>query len=336
MAKESQTPGKPVERGRIGKFINSVRTAVLIEGGLLNTFRTVFTVLKNEGWKGFRHRVGGALSKSERNDYQEWIRRYDTLTGADRERIRKKAKKLAQQPLISVLMPTYNTPAEWLQEAIDSVRAQLYENWELCIADDASTDPAVREVLERNAAQDERIKVTHREDNGHISAASNSALELCTGEWVALMDHDDLLAEHALYCVADAINRHPDAQLIYSDEDKVSEHGYRFEPYFKCDFNRDLFYSHNMICHLGLYRRELVEKIGAFRRGLEGAQDYDLALRYIEQIKPEQIVHIPRVLYHWRVHSRALPAAPKSNRMQNWPVNAQSPSTWNVRESLLT
>ena len=195
MARESQTPGKPVKRGRIGKFINSVRTAVLIEGGLLNTFRTVFTVLKTEGWKGFRHRVGGALSKSERNDYQEWIRRYDTLSDADRDRIRKKARKLAQQPLISVLMPTYNTPAEWLQEAIDSVRAQLYENWELCIADDASTDPSVREALERAAKNDDRIKVTYRAENGHISAASNSALELCTGEFENLEVREFLMEQ---------------------------------------------------------------------------------------------------------------------------------------------
>lgn len=302
LSKDSQTPGHPAERGCIGRFINSVRTAVLIEGGLLNTFRTVFTVLRNEGWAGFRQRVGGALSKSERNDYREWIRRYDTRTDADRKRIRKKIDRMENRPLISILMPTYNTPAEWLQEAIGSVQAQLYPNWELCIADDASTDPGVREVLIKAASQDKRIKITFRQENGHISAASNSALKLCEGEWVALMDHDDLLAEHALYYVADTINRHPDARLIYSDEDKVSEHGYRFEPYFKCDFNRDLFYSHNMICHLGVYQRDIVEGIGGFREGFEGAQDYDLALRYMEKNALGQIVHIPRVLYHWRRH----------------------------------
>ncbi|MBT8070242.1 MAG: glycosyltransferase family 2 protein [Gammaproteobacteria bacterium] len=209
---------------------------------------------------------------------------------------------MAHKPMISVLMPTYNTPVRWLEEAIDSVRDQLYENWELCIADDASKDPAVRQALERAAAQDERIKVTHREVNGHISAASNSALDLCNGEWVALMDHDDLLAEHALFWVADAITRHPEARLIYSDEDKISEHGFRFEPYFKCNFNRELFYSHNMICHLGAYRRDIVKAIGGFREDFEGAQDHDLALRCIEHIEPEQIHHVPRVLYHWRRH----------------------------------
>lgn len=302
MSQESQQPGYPTEYGRIGKFIHSVRTAVLIEGGLLNTFRTVFFVLRNEGFSSLRERVGGAISKGERTDYQEWIRRYDTLTDADREHIRKKAGKLARQPLISVLMPTYNSSTEWLQEAIDSVRGQLYENWELCIADDASPDPAVRAFLESASDQDQRIKVIFRKENGHISAASNSALELCQGEWVALMDHDDVLAEHALYYVADTINRQPEARLIYSDEDKISEHGYRFEPYFKSDWNRDLFYSHNMISHLGVYQRELLVETGGFRTGFEGAQDHDLALRCIEQIHPENISHIPRVLYHWRRH----------------------------------
>ncbi|MFC1688829.1 glycosyltransferase family 2 protein [Pseudomonadota bacterium] len=209
---------------------------------------------------------------------------------------------MPQQPLISVLMPTYNPPLGWLKEAVESVRNQLYENWELCIADDASTDPAVRGFLESASQKDQRIKVTFRDENGHISAASNSALELCEGDWVALMDHDDVLAEDALYCVADAINRYPETWLIYSDEDKISEQGYRFEPYFKCDWNRDLFYSHNMISHLGVYRRELLVEIGGFRTGFEGAQDHDLALRYIEQIDSKNIRHIPKVLYHWRRH----------------------------------
>jgi len=303
LSRDFHTSKHPAERGRIYNFINAVRTAVLIEGGLLNTFRTVFTVLQNEGWSGFRQRMRGALSKGERIDYQEWIRRYDRWTDSERERIRKKMVRMQNKPLISILMPTYNTRVKWLKQAIKSVQAQVYPNWQLCIADDASTNPAVLELLERASSQDERIKVTFRAENGHISAASNSALALCEGEWVALMDHDDLLAEHALFCVVEAINLHSQARLVFSDEDKVSGRGYRFEPYFKCDFNRDLFYSHNMISHLGVYRRDIVENIGGFREGLEGAQDYDLALRFIETIEPENIVHIPRVLYHWRRHA---------------------------------
>jgi len=212
---------------------------------------------------------------------------------------------MSKQPLISIVMPTYNTKIGWLCEAIDSVRGQLYENWELCIADDASTDDELREFLEAVSKDDERIKVTFRRKNGHISKASNSALNICTGQWVALLDHDDTLAEHALYCVAEVINSNPDVQLIYSDEDKIRENGERWEPYFKCAWNRDLFYSQNMISHLGVYRKKIMDEIGGFRAGFEGSQDYDLALRFIEKVDQKAIYHIPRVLYHWRMHAES-------------------------------
>ena len=241
----------------------------------------------------------------DRNDYTEWVRRYDTLTDADRQRMRDVQGAFAVQPLISVVMPTYNPKPEWLIEAIESVRGQIYPHWELCIADDASTNPAIRPILERYAAQDGRIKVVFRPKNGHISAASNSALEVATGEWIVLLDHDDLLSENALFWVAEAINRAPDARLIYSDEDKISEDGRRSDPYFKCDWNPDLFYSHNMISHLGVYHASIVKDVGGFRQGFEGSQDYDLALRCVERIEPLQIVHVPRVLYHWRVHAES-------------------------------
>ena len=200
-------------------------------------------------------------------------------------------------------MPVYNPPLNMLEEAIHSVQAQLYTNWELCIADDASTNSKVKSLLKRYADRDPRIKVVFRKENGHISLASNSALKLVTGEYVALLDNDDLLSEHALFWVADAINDNPDAELIYSDEDKIDTAGHRYDPYFKSDWNPDLFLSHNMICHLGVYRTELVKKLGGFRKGYEGAQDYDLALRCTEQLASHQILHIPRVLYHWRSHS---------------------------------
>jgi glycosyltransferase involved in cell wall biosynthesis len=202
-------------------------------------------------------------------------------------------------------MPTYNAEPQWLIEAIESVREQLYPHWELCIADDASTDPRVRPILERYAAVDTRIKVVFRKSNGHISIASNSALELASGEYIALLDHDDLLSEHALFCVADVIACQPEAQLIYSDEDKIDIARRRLDPYFKCDWNEDLFLSHNMICHLAVYRAKMVDELGGFREGFDGAQDYDLALRCIERIESRHIVHIPRVLYHWRVHENS-------------------------------
>ena len=285
-------------------------------GGLRNTLKRAIQLFQREGLaginRGFRMVVSSGqvrpVSNSgefDRNDYAEWIRRYDTLTDKTRATLRARIDAYKHKPLISVVMPAYNPKPEWLIEAIESVRKQIYPNWQLCIADDASTNPSIRPILERYAKEDARIKVIFREQNGHISAASNSALELATGEWIALLDHDDLLAEHALFWVADAINKHPDIALIYSDEDKIDETGRRSDPYFKCDWNPDLFYSHNMFSHLGVYRRDILDDIGGFRKGLEGSQDYDLALRCIENIKLTQIRHLPRVLYHWRMHAES-------------------------------
>lgn len=234
-------------------------------------------------------------------DYAQWVAAYDTLTDAGRQEIAARITAFPLRPLISVVMPVFDPPVQLLDEAIRSVQAQLYPNWELCIADDASRDPQVRALLEGHAATDSRIRVVFRDENGHISRASNSALELATGDFIALLDNDDILPEYALFFVADAINRHPDAGILYSDEDKLNAAGHRFYPYFKSDWNPSLFLSHNLISHLGVYRTQLVREVGGFRVGFEGSQDYDLAARCVEKLRPEQIVHIPRVLYHWRV-----------------------------------
>jgi GT2 family glycosyltransferase len=207
---------------------------------------------------------------------------------------------------ISILIPTYNPHDVWLKEAIESVCAQSYPHWELCIADDASTDPEVREVLEEYSRRDPRIKVCFREVNGHISQASNSALELASGNWILLMDHDDLIPPNALQEFVDVIQSHPDVQMIYSDEDKILSKGKRYCPSFKPDWNQDLFQSCNMISHLTAYRTDLIREIGGFRQGYEGAQDYDITLRYIRNIKPSEIYHIPKVLYHWRCHEGSI------------------------------
>jgi len=277
---------------------------IRVAGGWLHTFRKVIKIFRREGITGLRRRFAMIVELSSW-DYQKWVHRYDTLTDETRAKMRQIAGDFDHKPIISVVMPCYNPKPEWLREAIESVRRQIYPHWELCIADDASTDPAIRSILEDYSRSDARIKVVFREINGHISAASNSALELAAGEYVALLDHDDMLAEQALFRVAEAINRHPDAGLIYSDEDKISESGMRIGPYFKCDWNYDLFLSQNMISHLGVYNAELLRKIGGFSKGLEGSQDYDLALRCMEQLDSSQIVHIPRVLYHWRVHQNS-------------------------------
>ena len=269
--------------------------------------RQGYAVYRREGWGGVRRKLtwmmAGAPGAIDPEDYANWISRHDRIDDAMREAIARRISELAKAPLISVVMPVYNPRPEWLAEAIESVRSQLYPHWELCIADDRSPNPAIRPLLERYAALDSRIKVVFRETNGHISAASNSALGLVTGEWVALLDHDDLLPEHALYCVADTIERNPSIRLIYSDEDKIDEGGKRRDPYFKCQWNPELFHSHNMFSHLGVYEKALLDEVGGFRIGYEGSQDYDLALRCIERVDASAICHIPRVLYHWRIHS---------------------------------
>ncbi|MBW8780829.1 MAG: glycosyltransferase family 2 protein [Verrucomicrobia bacterium] len=206
----------------------------------------------------------------------------------------------AKGPLISVLMPVHNTPERWLRRAIDSVREQTYAHWELCIADDASTAAHVRRILKDYASRDARIKIIRRPVNGHISAASNSALELAAGEFTALLDHDDELAPHALAEVARALEGRPAAQIIYSDEDKIDPHGQCSSPYFKPEWNPDLLLAQNYFAHLAVYRTSLIRELGGFRIGCEGAQDWDLALRTTSHVPANAILHIPQILYHWR------------------------------------
>ena len=219
---------------------------------------------------------------------------------------------LAARPLISVIMPSYNIDPKWMREAIESVRNQIYPHWELCISDDASTLPGVRELIETQAAQDKRIRVTFRATNGHISANSNTALDLATGDYVALLDADDVLTEDALFWVAHEIALDPPTDMIFSDEDKIDQEGRRFDPYFKPAWNPALMLGQNMFCHLGVYRRSLVEQVGRFREGFEGAQDHDLALRCADATTPERIRHIPRVLYHWRATAQSTAATLES------------------------
>jgi lipopolysaccharide biosynthesis protein/GT2 family glycosyltransferase len=236
-----------------------------------------------------------------KRDYQSWVSSYDTLQDDDRAAIRSHIQLLRDRPLISIIMPVYNTNPIFLRKAIDSMLAQLYPFWELCIADDASSNSEIRTILSEYSRRDQRIKVVFRSENGHISAASNSALELATGEFIALSDHDDELSPHAIYMLAVELNEHPDADIVYSDEDKIDANGRRHEPHFKPDWNQELFYSYNMINHLGMYRTCLVQKIGGFREGFEGSQDYDLVLRLLAHTTQTRIRHIPHILYHWRL-----------------------------------
>jgi GT2 family glycosyltransferase len=208
---------------------------------------------------------------------------------------------LSWQPLISVIMPVYNVPTELLTRAIDSVIAQSYPKWELCIVDDCSTDPHVRPLLQRVSRHDRRIRVSFADRNRGIAGASNACMEMARGDFVVFLDNDDELAPHALFFIAELLNRHPDADVIYSDEDKIAPGGTREHPFFKPDFSPDLLLCHNYICHMLVVRRSLVMDVGGFREEYDGAQDYDLILRVVQRTARNRIYHIPDILYHWRM-----------------------------------
>ena len=246
----------------------------------------------------------GSYALAIAQHYRSWIDAFDRLDEDDRHAIRAHIAQWSDPPLISVLMPVYNPDPRHFLEAIASVREQLYPHWELCIADDASTDPAIAAALVEACAAESRIKLVRRRENGHISAASNSALALATGGFIALLDHDDLLPPQALYEVAAVLVAHSDADIVFSDEDQIDDAGRRSTPYFKPGWNPELMLGHNLISHFAAYRSELVRRVGGFRIGLEGSQDYDLALRVLAQSKRERIHHIPAVLYHWRRNGR--------------------------------
>lgn len=297
--------------GRLARRVKNVGSMAVSAGrtyGYLNCARKAMRVLRTEGVQGLKWRLKASANSANMladdaqgpHTYEDWIRLYDTLTDESRRLIRQRIDQMAQRPRFSIIMPVYNPPIEYLKKAIDSVVNQLYPDWELCIADDCSTQPGVVETLQHYAALDSRIRLVLREENGHISRASNSALELATGDFVAMFDHDDELPEHALYLVAEELNECPDADFIYSDQDKIDENGKRFDPYFKPDFNPDLLRSQNFVDHLAVFRTSIVKELGGWRPAFDGSQDYDMVLRVTERTDPARIRHIPHVLYHWR------------------------------------
>lgn len=211
----------------------------------------------------------------------------------------------ATGPKISIVVPTYNTPTRFLEELIDCVKAQVYTHWELCFADDASPQKQVAKILQKAANADPRIKFTIRESNGHISAATNSALELATGEYISFLDHDDLLPADALLHVAEAIKSQPTVDFLYTDEDKIDANGRHYDPQFKGEWNPEMAITHNYTHHLRTIRRSIVEEVGGLRVGYEGAQDIDLILRCVEKIDHANIKHVPFICYHWRAHEES-------------------------------
>ncbi|CAN5738934.1 N/A [soil metagenome] len=263
----------------------------------INLYRIGFI---EQTWRQMTGQIS-KLNEEKVLSYQRWVERYDTLNAAKLKHMSDDIDSWENPPRFAVLMPVHNPPAEYLEAAIRSVERQLWPHWEFCITDDASTQPYVRSILEKAAARDKRIKITWRKDSGHICRATNDALQAATHEFMVLLDHDDVLAGHALYILADKLREFPDAAIIYSDEDKMNEDGARTDPYFKANHDPYLFLQQNCISHLGMYRTALVRSVDGFRPGYEGSQDWDLALRCIENSSVDKVHHVPWVLYHWRI-----------------------------------
>lgn len=273
-------------------------TVLLEEGAGSALQRARYKIHGAMAGRGFNVRVQrGGAERDRDSQYEVWLR-LNAPTAENLAAMQRAGQALRYQPLISILTPVFETDEGLLRRAIDSVRGQAYDEWQLCLVNDGSQQPHVRAVLDEYAALDRRVRVQHLPYNMGISEASNCALQMAGGEFVALLDHDDELAPNALLEVAKLLGYNPDLDLVYSDEDKIQRDGRRFEPFFKPDWSPDLLLSMNYICHLAVFRRTLLIQIGGFRQGYDGSQDYDLLLRFTEQT--QRIAHIPQVLYHWR------------------------------------
>ncbi len=247
-------------------------------------------------WKKFHREARKPRRSTARSEYQKWFER-QRAAAQELKRMRDEAGAFASRPLISVITPIFDTPVQHLEEAVDSVLAQAYENWQLVLVDDGSTDTELLKMLPRVGARDQRLTLASLGKHEGISAASNHGLSLARGEWVTFLDHDDLLEPDAIFHIVKLLQKYPEADLIYSDEDKLGDDGFE-AAVFKPDWSPDFFLSCNYLGHLTALRRDIVQKAGGFRSQFDSAQDYDLLFRVIEQTN--RIHHIPRVLYHWR------------------------------------
>ncbi len=232
-------------------------------------------------------------------DYGGWIK-YNEPKDADLK-IQMK-RKFDFEPKISVVVPMYNTKEKFFKELIKCMMDQTYSNWELCLADGS---PKQNDNLKKYYEQDKRIKYKYLDGNLGIAGNSNAAIGMATGDYIALLDHDDVLADYALYEIVYNLNKFPNAEFLYSDEDKIDENGNRYDAYFKPDIAPDTLRCQNYICHFSVFKKELMEKLGGFRENYDGAQDYDIFLRMLEITDPKNISHVPKILYHWRVHNES-------------------------------
>jgi GT2 family glycosyltransferase len=256
-----------------------------------------FTQLRRDGLRKTLTRLRGRVGRvRSARDYARWLQQ-NQLDAAQVEKMAESASNLSYKPVFSIITAVHNTKPKWLRASIESVRRQVYPHWQLCLADDGSTDAATRRVL-RDCHNDPRISVTHLDTSHGISAASNAALSMATGEFVVMLDHDDELSIDALYQIASVLNDRPDTDFLYSDEDKLTLDGRRCDPHFKPDWSPEYMLSCMYTCHVMTVRRSVIDGLGGFRREFDGAQDYDLVLRLMEVTS--RIQHIPKVLYHWR------------------------------------
>ncbi len=239
----------------------------------------------------------GEMVAMNTEDYELWIQE-NTLTETQIEQAKMEIENMAYKPVFSILVPIYNTDPEYLLPMIKSVQNQIYPHWQLCLVDDSSPKTYLKRILEQEAIEDDRISIQLNDVNQGISVTTNDALAIATGDYIALLDHDDEITIDALYENAKLINHSPQVGLIYSDEDKMELDGTRIEPYFKPDYSPDLLDTNNYICHFTVIKKEVIEQIGGFREGLDGSQDHDVILRAVEAAK--EVAHIPRILYHWR------------------------------------
>lgn len=288
--------------GTLGRILQFIRFSMskagfgILRKVLASVFKKLFLWVENREveivYKGISTYTGIYT-------YHDWImnKLKPALLEADYE---KYFPSLTLKPRISILVPVYNTPLKYLKEAIESVIQQTYPHWELCMVDDCSTEPRVKKLLHSFAVKDDRIRVAYRTVNGHISLTSNDALAMATGDYVLLLDHDDLLAANCLLEIVKGLNAYPQTELLYSDEDKVDDAGHHQQAHFKPDWAPDHLLSRNYMGHVVVLKKTLIDAIGGFRAGFEGSQDYDLLLRASEQTT--HILHIPKVLYHWRIH----------------------------------
>ena len=258
--------------------------------GLLRTIKKIMYALYN---KVFNKK--NIYSREEK--YYQWIQNNEP----NKEQLEKqKNEKFDYEPKFSIIVPMYNTPSNYFKELVDSLTNQTYNNWELCLADgSAKQNEQLKPIIEN----DNRIKYKFLNENKGIAENTNAALEMATGDYIALLDHDDVLQVFCLYELVKEINRNKDVEFIYTDEDKIGENNKRFDPHFKPDFSIDTLRSNNYITHLSVFKKELMQKLGGFRNKYDGAQDFDIIIRATEQT--DKILHIPKILYHWRVHQNS-------------------------------